>query len=102
MEGVKYDGEKPRWCLVPLDALEDMVKVLTFGAKKYADDNWKKVPDAENRYMSALLRHITAYQRGEATDQESGLSHIAHAQCCLLFISWFEKHKGETNDTSNT
>ena len=32
--GIKYDGDKPRYELIPPHALEEMVKVLTIGAKK--------------------------------------------------------------------
>ena len=32
------------------------------------------------------MRHINAYQRGEAADLESGKSHLAHAVCSLMFV----------------
>lgn len=85
-EGVKYDEEKPQYSLVPADALHEVAKVLTFGAKKYAPDNWKKVPDLQRRYYDALQRHLFAYQKGETLDPESGLHHLAHAGCCLFFM----------------
>ena len=90
--GVKYDKDKPKWNLLPWDELEDVVKVLTFGAKKYAPDNWKFVDDANNRYMDATMRHLVAHQQGEQRDAESGESHIAHAICCLLFMLWHDKN----------
>ena len=92
--GKKLDSDKDRWDLLPLDALEDTVKVLTFGAKKYSDNNWKKVERADNRYFAACLRHLKAWQSGEIVDVESKVSHLGHAICCLIFLSWFEK-KGE-------
>lgn len=90
--GVKLDYAKPRWNLLPWDELEDVVQVLTFGAKKYAPDNWKFVDDASNRYMDAAMRHLVAYQRGESIDEESLEPHIAHAICCLLFMLWHSKN----------
>lgn len=90
--GVKFDKDKPKWNLLPWDEVEDVVKVLTFGAKKYAPDNWKFVDDANNRYMDATMRHLVAFQQGERTDAESGESHIAHALCCLLFMLWHDKN----------
>lgn len=95
--GVKYDFAKPKWSLLPWDEVEDVVKVLTFGAKKYAPDNWKFVDDADNRYMDATLRHLVAYRQGERRDAESGESHIAHALCCLLFMLWHDKHDKNDN-----
>ena len=90
--GVKFDKDKPKWNLLPWDELEDVVQVLTFGAKKYAPDNWKFVDDANNRYMDAAMRHLVAHQQGEQRDAESGESHIAHAMCCLLFMLWHDKN----------
>lgn len=84
--GVKADGEKSRPDLLPLKALQDVIDVLGYGAKKYSADNWKKVPDARRRYYAACLRHVFAWWQGEERDPESGLPHLAHACCCLLFI----------------
>jgi hypothetical protein len=92
-EGTKHDAEKPRMDLLPFEALEEVAQVLTFGAKKYAADNWKTVDCAESRYTAALLRHLVAIQRGEKLDAESGLSHAAHMATNALFILWFEIQK---------
>ncbi len=85
-EGRKYDNGKPRYGLLKPDSLEEMVKVLTYGANKYSVDNWKHVDDLTNRYFDAAQRHIWAYRRGEMRDPESGLHHLAHAMCSLMFI----------------
>lgn len=87
-EGVKYDASKPRWSLIPQGTLEEVIKVLEYGANKYAPDNWKKVPEMEVRYYDAAMRHIDAYWQGEYLDEESGQPHLAHAVCCLLFLMW--------------
>lgn len=89
-EGVKYDDGKLRWSLLPWDCVREIVKVLMIGAGKYSDDNWMKVPDAKNRYFSALHRHLYEWWAGETYDPESGLHHLSHAGCCLLFLLWFE------------
>ena len=99
MEGIKFDHDKPDWTLLDLDIIEDVVKVLTYGAKKYDRDNWHKVD--KNRYFAAAMRHITDYQRGEKADPETGLSHLAHAQCCLIFLAWHEKQGGNNEDCAN-
>ena len=88
--GVKYDNDKPQWSLLPFKALKEVVDVLTYGAKKYAPDNWKKVPNAKQRYIDAGFRHFTAYAAGEKLDPETGKSHLAHAMCCLLYLLAFE------------
>jgi hypothetical protein len=89
-EGFKADADKPRWDLLPLREVEDIVRVLTVGARKYADHNWQKVPEARRRYFAAALRHLVAWERGERADPETGLPHLAHAGCCLLFLAWFD------------
>jgi hypothetical protein len=94
-KGVKYDGSKLRYSLIPLDALQETVKVLEFGAKKYAPDNWKYVDDAQARYWDAAMRHIVAYKLEDKTDSETGLSHLAHAICCLLFLINFDNQQQE-------
>ena len=82
----KHDNEKPRYDLLPSNAIEAMAQVLTFGANKYAPNNWKTVPDAVQRYQAALLRHAFAMLRGEINDPETGLPHAAHVMCCAAFI----------------
>ena len=85
-EGRKDDSYKLRYDLVPPGALAQITDVLTFGANKYADENWRKVADPERRYIAAAMRHIEAYRAGDITDPESGRHHLAHAACCLMFI----------------
>jgi hypothetical protein len=81
----KDDGTKNMMGCVPPRALLAVGRVLTFGARKYGRDNWHKVDD-RRRYVDAMLRHIYAWQAGEACDQDTGESHLAHAACCLLFL----------------
>lgn len=86
-EGTKYDSGKPEFSLLPPYALEEVAKVLTYGANsKYGRDNWKNVPDGEYRYLNAAYRHLNAYIKGEKADPETGLNHLAHLTCCVLFM----------------
>lgn len=88
-EGVKYDKGKLRWDLLLIREVEQGVEVLTYGAAKYPQpDNWKRIDDIPNRYFAALMRHLTAWRKGERADSESGLPHLAHALCCLWFLMW--------------
>jgi hypothetical protein len=97
MEGKKFDTDKLPWHLLPGDAVEEIVKVLQFGAGKYSERNWEKGM-AWNRPFAALMRHMWAWWRREERDPETGLSHLAHAGCCLLFLLAYEKRStGEDN-----
>lgn len=95
--GVKHDGDKVRLELFPAAALEEISKVLTFGAKKYADHNWSK-GIAYSRLIGAALRHLLAWSRGQDKDPESGLSHLSHAGCCIVFLIWMEKFRSDLDD----
>lgn len=92
--GTKADGGKPKPRLLHesmAGAVASVVDVLTFGAAKYDDDNWKNVEP--KRYTDALYRHLNAHHKGEANDAESGLPHLAHAACCVLFLLHHEVNK---------
>lgn len=84
--GRKFDGGKLEYGLLPPLALKSVVEVLTFGAQKYERDNWQKVPESKRRYFDALQRHVWAWKEGEKFDPESGLHHLGHAMCCLMFL----------------
>ena len=81
---IKHDGAKPRTDLLPPLSILEVAKALGFGARKYAPGNWAKC-DSRNRYVAAALRHLLAWQAGEDTDPESGISHLAHAACSVVF-----------------
>ena len=88
--GRKTDTNKPRWSLLPAGVISQVIKVLEFGALKYQVDNWKHVPDARTRYYDAVMRHLEAWWLGEKNDMESGLPHLVHAACCVLFLMWMD------------
>ena len=86
--GLKADAEKDQWNLLPLAPIEQVVKVLTYGANKYAPENWRNVES--ERYVAALFRHIVAWRKGEKFDEETSLHHLAHAICNLIFLMELE------------
>lgn len=78
---MKFDNNKPRYDLMEsgfANALLEVAKVTTFGAEKYEPNNWQKVENGIDRYSDAKARHRNAAQRGEVSDEESGLRHAAH------------------------
>lgn len=95
--GLKFDTDKSRMDLIDGEAMEELAKVLTFGAKKYAEHNWRKGITL-SRLLAALLRHAYAILRGEDTDEETGLPHAAHAMCCCMFLLWTMKHRRDMDD----
>ena len=89
MSGVKHDQSKVRLELLPWEALWEIGKVLTFGAEKYGDRNWKEGMKW-SRLQGAATRHLSQWALRENGDDETGLSHLAHAGCCILFLLTYE------------
>lgn len=85
---VKHDTGKPMMGLIELEQLEGLARVLEFGAEKYEPDGWKTVSNAQERYFSALIRHLAKWQSGEQLDSESGLRHLDHALANLYFLCY--------------
>lgn len=94
-QGLKFDKGKLRYSLIPTVATKALAEVLTFGAEKYAPNSWQTVPNGEERYLDALIRHLEAYRSGEVIDPESGLSHLSHLLCNGAFLLHFEKERNE-------
>lgn len=91
--GLKFDGGKLRYSLIPPIATKALAEVLTFGANKYAANSWQTVPNGEERYLDALIRHLEAWRDGEVKDPESGLPHLSHLLCNTAFLLHFEKER---------
>ena len=96
-QGMKFDSDKVRLELLPPEALWGTSKVLTFGAKKYADRNWEKGINY-SRVYGAMLRHMTAWWMGEDLDPETGLSHLHHAACCASFLQTYTERNMDSFD----
>jgi hypothetical protein len=94
---LKFDDGKLPFHLLSTEAMNQTAAVLAFGAEKYAEHNWRK-GFVWSRPLSAAMRHITAFNAGEDKDPESGLSHLAHAACCIMFLLEFEKTHKELDD----
>ena len=94
---LKFDQNKLPLHLLSTEAMNQTAAVLAFGAQKYAEHNWRN-GFAWSRPLSAAMRHITAFNAGEDRDPESGLSHLAHAACCIMFLLEFEKTHPHLDD----
>lgn len=87
----------PRFTIIPQDVLRDVARIFTFGATKPHDAlRADVVPDANHLApdayvdaapcINAAFRHINSYLQGEPVDDETGISHLAHA-IVRLFIA---------------
>jgi hypothetical protein len=96
-KGLKYDNGKPRLSLIPKEALWGMAQALTYGAQKYAADNYK-LGIEYRRLADATLRHLTAWLDGEELDPESGLSHLDHAMASMAMLKYMATNVPEMDD----
>lgn len=96
-EAAKFDGGKPPLGLISRYALEQEAHVMQYGVNKYGTHNWRKGMDF-SRLVDACLRHVYAFADGEDVDGETGLSHLAHARCCLAFLLEYEGKRIGSDD----
>ena len=95
--GARYNDDKPDFSLIPLCTLEDEARVWMYGKTKYAAWNWTKGMVWSAPFAS-MMRHMAAWQRGEDTDPETGLPHLAHAMCNLRMLALYAKNYPEGDD----
>ncbi len=76
---------------------EDAVRVLEFGAKKYAEWNWAKGMSWQT-IIGCALRHATAALQYEQLDAESGQTHLGHFLCNLVFLDHYVRVYKEGDD----
>lgn len=92
--------DKLRWELLPLEDIEDIVKVYTAGAKKYGPNTWQNLPDGYNRYKAAFFRHLLEHEKGNWLDEETGSIHLA--QCVWNAIAMLHIAKQNMKNNENT
>lgn len=88
---IKDDEGKIMPSLIEPQFIKGTAKVLTLGAMKYEKRNWQLCQDRQ-RYEDALLRHILDYLQGDKLDKESGVSHLYHASCNLMFLDFMDRN----------
>lgn len=95
---LKFDGTKVRPTLFPKKAKYAALAVLEYGAQKYAPNNWMKAtaPEDLQRYRDALERHWDEYiEDNTSVDPESGLPHLHHALCNMVFLATLDEVTNE-------
>lgn len=96
-DGIKFDLGKPPVGLLDPFALSTMAQIMSFGSQKYGRFNWRNGL-VFSRFYDAALRHIFAFIDGEDLDPESGLPHLGHAMCNLMFLLRTQKERPDFDD----
>jgi hypothetical protein len=94
-QSYKLDEGKLRYDLLPPLAMDELVRVYTFGVQKYAARNWEKgLP--WTKWFAAIMRHVMDWLKGENLDPESGIHHMAHAAWnCLALTEYYLRKTGQ-------
>ena len=95
-QAVKDDAGKLRYDLIPPFALKELARVFSYGAEKYGERNWEAGLDWE---AFAPLKGTSGAGGQEDADEETGISHLAHAAWnCLALLEFARTHPEETTD----
>jgi hypothetical protein len=93
---MKKNEGKPEPTLVYPSLVYAIARVRRFGINKHgSEDGWKTTKHIQ--HLDALLRHVLAATEAykhrleegadlDALDHESGLDHLAHAACNIMFL----------------
>lgn len=103
MESIKNDvkDDKLRWDLLPLEEIEDIVRVYHAGAKKYGPNRWQGLEDGYNRYKAAMLRHLMEYEKGNEIDEDTGCLHLAQVAWNAISMLYLSKRKQGVKEDNN-
>ncbi len=82
---------------LPWEALQELGRIYSFGAQKYADYNFRKGYQWSLSF-DAMLRHAFAFWNREDLDEESQLHHMAHATWHALTLTLFALTGKGTDD----
>lgn len=83
--GVKFDNGKPRFDLIPPEALFGLAELYRIGAEKYADRNWENGMSF-SRLFGAMQRHAWAFMSGEDYATDDGQHHLLSVAWCALSL----------------
>jgi len=76
--GGKQSKIEHRLSLLPPEAVLRVGAILTTGAAKYGDDNWRLITQRD--HLDHALRHIVLHLKGDTNDD-----HLGNAACRMLF-----------------
>jgi hypothetical protein len=96
---VHKDDGKPQLSLIDPLFLNEVGKALTIPtvSGKYAPHNWRNGIEV-SRLLNSTMRHINEFNDGVDNDVESGVSHLAHAACNLMFALRMLKDRPDLDD----
>lgn len=80
-----------RYDLLDPQAMFEMTKVLSEGAEKYGEDNWRSISIRD--HLNHMIIHAYAYLAGDESDE-----HLSHIMCRAMFAQAVEIQEKEMED----
>lgn len=85
----KKDDGKPRFDLIPPEALEALAHLYRIGAEKYRPRGWEEGMDW-GRIYRAMIGHANKWWAGETYDQIDGQHHLSSVAWCAFALFTYE------------
>ncbi len=91
-QGGRQSHFDARFDCIPPVVLRLLAQCLGFGARKYGDTNWKKIPQRDN--LNHAMNHINEWNRGNRDEP-----HLVNAMARLTFALWQAVDSKDQPDT---
>ena len=92
--GDQHNDGKVALSLCPAEIREWIASVLQDaceGRAEYERNNWRKgLSWVDN--LDSVLRHITAFEKGQDVNPDTGIHHLKHALTRLMFSVYYVEH----------
>lgn len=90
-QGGKQSETAYRMDLIPPSVIFSLGEVLAYGAKRYAENNWKLIP-AKDHFNHCLV-HMMGWIAGDTSDDHAG-----HALCRMAMFYEMQRVEKVTSD----
>lgn len=94
-EGKKNLTGKPEWCVVPMEAMEGVVRVFEGGAEVYGGGRTWLPGIRFSKLFSAICRHLFDwFYLGKNWDEKSGQHPLCHVIAnCLMLLTFIDNKR---------
>jgi hypothetical protein len=105
-KALRYNEGKLDWTLLDFDSIKPLVEVMTYGATKYARENWKLPCDNPREHLKSAMRHLLSLFNGDEFDfdpnceecktgkcgSHSGKRHSGHIMANMMMYNFHTKN----------
>lgn len=91
----------PRLSLLEQEFLFEMAKVMDFGTRKYAEEDWRDNPKVTVKgRLDSLFRHAGKFSSDlfDDLDADTSVSHLVAVAVNAMICWWIAKHRPERDD----